>query len=195
MERYRTALQQGRSLRTEELSPNHRKELKTAGLLTGKPMLIVANAADESEAAPLFEAFEDRSDTRCLALDADLELEIARLGPNDRREFMDEFGIESPGLDRLIRSSFRLLGLIAFYTIAKNKLQAWEIPSGTPASVAAGKIHSDMERGFIRAEVVSADELCEAGSLAEIRTRGHLKVVGRNHEIGDGDVVEFLFNV
>jgi GTP-binding protein YchF len=195
MERYRSILEGGNPLRTEELSPNHKKELKTAGLLTGKPTLIVANATGETDAEALMARTAGLTDTQCLTLDADLEFELARMEPDEQREFMDEFGLSSLGLDRLVRESFRLLGLISFYTVVKNKLQAWEVPEGTAAVSAAGKIHTDMERGFIRAEVVAADELCEVGSLQEIRARGHLKTVGRDHEISDGDVVEFLFNV
>jgi len=93
-----------------------------------------------------------------------------------------------------VRSAFDLLGLVAFYTIAKSKLQAWEIPYGTPAATAAGKIHSDMEKGFIRAKLASADELIEAGDLHEVQNRGRVRTVGRDHEICDGDVVEFFFN-
>jgi hypothetical protein len=98
------------------------------------------------------------------------------------------------GLDRLARAAFELLGLVTFYTVVKNKLQAWEIPRGTHAAAAAGKIHSDMERGFIRAKLVAADELIEIGDLHAIQEAGHLRTVGRDHEICDGDVVEFVFN-
>ena len=107
---------------------------------------------------------------------------------------MEELGIEETGLDRLARAAFDLLGLVSFYTVVKNKLQAWEIERGTPAAAAAGKIHSDMEQGFIRAKVVSADELAEVGDLHQIQTAGHLRTVGKDHEIADGDVVEFLFS-
>jgi len=128
-------------------------------------------------------------------VDADLELELARMDADERREFKAELGLGDSALRRLIRSAFQLLGLVTFFTIVKNKLQAWEVPAGTLAPIAAGKIHTDMERGFIRGEVVSADELCEVGSLHEIRARGHLRKVGRESAINDGDVVEFLFNV
>jgi ribosome-binding ATPase YchF (GTP1/OBG family) len=106
-----------------------------------------------------------------------------------------EAGIAERGLDRLIRAAFHLLELVTFYTVVKNKLQAWMVPLGTPAPVAAGKVHTDMERGFIRAEVARADELCAAGSLHELRARGHLRTAGREYQIADGDVVEFLFHV
>jgi GTP-binding protein YchF len=191
---YRVALETGTALRDLGLTPEDRPVLKAAGLLTGMPMLYVANATDESEAAVVAGLCEDRSGLAWVVVDADLELELASMEPEERAEFMAELGLESSALDVLIRASYRLLGLVTFYTVVKNKLQAWSVPSGTPAPVAAGKVHTDMERGFIRAEVVSADELCEAGSLQEIRARGHLRTVGRGSEISDGDVVEFLFH-
>jgi hypothetical protein len=107
---------------------------------------------------------------------------------------MAELGMDSTGLDRLVRAAFELLGLISFYTVVKNKLQAWEVPAGTAAPVAAGKIHSDMEAGFIRAKVVSADELIEVGELHAIQSAGHMRTVGKDSVIADGDVVEFLFS-
>ncbi len=192
---YRRTLETGAPLRHRQLSPTDQLELKSAGLLTGKPVLYVANATDEAEATGLSALTDDRSNVARVAVDADLELELARMDPAERSEFMAELGLESSALQRLIRSAFKLLGMITFFTVVKNKLQAWEVPDGTLAPKAAGKIHSDMERGFIRAEVVSADELCEVGSLHEIRARGHLRTVGRESVINDGDVVEFLFNV
>jgi GTP-binding protein YchF len=194
MTAYRESLEHGVPLRAMELAPNHRRDLKTAGLLTGKPVLYVANVSGEGEAVPLENLCKDQPDTECIAIDADLEGELQQFEPDERREFMDELGLEETGLDRLVRRAFRLLGLIAFYTVVKNKLQAWEIPAGTLAPAAAGKVHSDMEKGFIRAQVVSAEELCEVGSLHEIQTRGHLRTVGKESEIQDGDVVEFLFS-
>ncbi len=192
---YRRTLEGGTPLLDLELSSQDRLQLKTAGLLTGKPMLYVANAADEAEAEGVAALCRERAEVAWVAIDADLELELARMEPGERAEFMTDLGLESSALDLLIRSAFRLLGLVTFYTVVKNKLQAWEVPTGTVAPHAAGKIHTDMERGFIRAEVVSADELCEAGSLHEIRARGHLRTVGKESVINDGDVVEFLFNV
>ena len=109
------------------------------------------------------------------------------------REFLYELDLPAPGPERLIRRGFQLLDLVTFYTIARNKLRAWEIPRGTPAVRAAGKIHTDMERGFIRAQVASGPELCRIGSWKEMHLKGRVRTEGREYEIQDGDVVEFLF--
>ena len=194
MTEWRGALERGEPLRRLGLHPNDLRELKTAGLISGKPVLYVANIAGEGDERGLSVLVEKEPDNRLLAVDAEIELELAELEPEERSEFMSELGFTETGLDRVVRASFDLLGLIAFYTIAKSKLQAWEIPRGTPAATAAGKIHSDMEKGFIRAKVASADELIETGDLHEIQSRGHVRTVGRDHEINDGDVVEFFFN-
>jgi GTP-binding protein YchF len=193
MTAWREALERGEPLRTMNLDQHDLRELRTAGLLTGKPVLYIANVAgagDETVAA----LAAREPDSRLLALDAELELELSELDSAERAEFMAELELNESGLDRMVRAAFDLLGLIAFYTVAKNKLQAWEIPRGTAAATAAGKIHSDMERGFIRAKVLAAAELIETGDLHEVQSRGHVRVVGRDHPIEDGDVVEFLFN-
>jgi GTP-binding protein YchF len=194
MTAWRESLERGEQLRSLDLDDRDHRNLKSAGLLTGKPVLYVANVASEAEAAGADALRQRDPGSPLLAIDAELELELMELEPRERVEFMAELGIEEPGLDRLVRAAFDLLGLISFYTVVKNKLQAWEIPSGTHASVAAGKIHSDMEKGFIRAKVVSADELVEAGDLHTIQSAGHMRTVGKDHEIADGDVVEFFFS-
>ena len=195
MTAWRESLERGVPLRALELDPADRRNLKTAGLITGKPVLYLANVAGTGDDAVAEQLRQHEPGAPLLALDAGLELELAELEAGERREFMAELGIAESGLDRLARTAFELLGLITFYTVVKNKLQAWEIPHGTLAAAAAGKIHSDMERGFIRAKVVSADELLTIGDLHGIQQAGHLRTVGRDHEIGDGDVVEFFFNV
>jgi GTP-binding protein YchF len=195
MTAWKEALERGRPLRRCGLDDHDLKELKTAGLLSGKPVLYVANIAGEGDEKVVSALVEREPDARLLAVDVELELELAELDPVERVEFMNELGLTETGLARIVRSAFDLLGLVAFYTIAKNKLQAWEIPHGTPAATAGGKVHSDMEKGFIRAKVASADELIEAGDLHEIQSRGRVRTVGRDHEICDGDVVEFLFHV
>ncbi|MCG6950107.1 MAG: redox-regulated ATPase YchF [Acidobacteria bacterium] len=191
---WRQALERGQPLRRIGLHPNDLRELKTAGLISGKPVLYVANISGESDADRASEVAEREPDAHLVTVDAELELELAELEPDERAEFMQELGLTETGLDRVVKASFDLLGLVAFYTIAKRKLQAWEIPNGTAAATAAGKVHSDMEKGFIRAKVASADELIETGDLHEVQSRGHVRTVGRDHEIHDGDVVEFLFN-
>jgi GTP-binding protein YchF len=194
MTAWREALERGQPLRHLGLDDHDLRELKTAGLLSGKPVLYVANVAGEGDEHGVSRLIEREPGARLIAVDVELELELIELDPEERSEFMAELGLAETGLARVVRSAFDLLGLIAFYTIAKNKLQAWETPRGTPAAIAAGKIHSDMEKGFIRAKVASADELVEVGSLQEIQSRGHVRTVGRDHEIRDGDVVEFFFH-
>jgi len=184
MAAWQEALERGQPLRQFGLDDRDLRELKSAGLLSGKPVLYIANIAGEGDEQGVSALIEREPDARLLDIDVELELELAELDPE----------LAETGLARVVRSAFDLLGLVAFYTIAKSKLQAWEIPRGTPAAIAAGKIHSDMEKGFIRAKVASADELIEAGDLHEIQSRGRVRTVGRDHEICDGDVVEFLFN-
>jgi GTP-binding protein YchF len=194
MTAWRESLERGDQLRSLGLDDRDLSDLKSAGLLTGKPVLYVANVASDREAAGVDGLRQREPGTPLLAIDAELEYELNQLEAGERAEFMTELGIEEAGLDRLVRAAFDLLGLISFYTVVKNKLHAWEIPKGTSASVAAGKIHSDMEKGFIRAKVVSANELVEVGDLHTIQSAGHMRTVGKDHEIEDGDVVEFLFS-
>jgi ribosome-binding ATPase YchF (GTP1/OBG family) len=191
---WKESLEKGRQLRLLELDDRDRRDLKTAGLLTGKPVLYVVNIGSDAEAAGLDALGRREPGAPLLAMDVELERELVELEPEERGEFMAELGVATTGRDRLVRAAFDLLGLISFYTVVKNKLQAWEVPRGTLAAVAAGKIHSDMEAGFIRAKVVSADELIEVGDLHMIQSAGHMRTIGKDHEIADGDVVEFLFS-
>jgi ribosome-binding ATPase YchF (GTP1/OBG family) len=194
MTAWREALERGQPLRHLGLDERELRELKSTGLLSGKPVLYVANTAGAGDEKGVSGLTERDPDSRLLAVDVELELELAELDADERAEFMAELGMSETGLDRVVRTAFDLLGLVAFYTIAKSKLQAWEIPRGTAAATAAGKVHSDMEKGFIRAKVASADELIETGNLKEVQSRGHVRTVGRDHEICDGDVVEFFFS-
>jgi len=130
-----------------------------------------------------------------VALCGKLEMELAQLSDAEAREFREAMGLSKPALDRVIDLSYSLLALVSFFTTVSSELKAWTIPSGTPAPKAAGKIHSDMERGFIRAEVVNYRDLEDCGNIAEARKRGLLRTEGKNYIIQDGDVVTFLFNV
>ena len=123
-----------------------------------------------------------------------LESELAELAPDERREFMVELQLAETGLVRLVREAFDLLGLIRFYTVVSGKLRAWEIPRGMRAPQAAGKIHSDMEHGFIRAQVARCDDLLAHGTFHDLAHQGLLATHGKDYEIADGDVVEFLFS-
>ncbi|MCP4897744.1 MAG: redox-regulated ATPase YchF [bacterium] len=190
---YREALESGTQLRDIATTPDDRRELKRAGLLTGKPVLYLANASD-LESGVVDTLRSSCSNASVLALDVGLELELRQLDPEERAEFMSELGLERSGLDAVVGAAFDLLGLIRFFTIVKNKLQAWEVPTGTTAPTAAGQIHSDMEQGFIRAKVTQATDLCSQRSVQALQQTGKIRTVGKDYEVQDGDVMEFLFS-
>jgi len=197
LELYRQTLEEGRPLRALELDGEDRRELKELGLLTGKPVLYLANVSEEGyggapspEADPLRRAHPER----VVELSVRLEGELAELDPDDRRELMTDLGLERTGLDRLAEAAFHLLHLIRFYTVVSGKLRAWEVPRGTRAPEAAGKIHTDMEHGFIRAQVASFEQLAEHRTFQELHRHGLLRTEGKEYRIADGDVVEFLFS-
>ncbi len=168
--------------------------------LTAKPLLIVVNIGEEqlSRAASLeaeLNAQYSRPQSRVITLCGKLEMELGQLNNSAAEEFRADFGIRESGPDRVIKSSYELLGIISFFSIASGEVKAWSIQNGTTALKAAGKIHSDMERGFIRAEVISYHDLVKCGSLAEARKKGLLRLEGKNYMVQDGDVITFLFNV
>jgi GTP-binding protein YchF len=193
---YQQCLEQGTPLRALPLTREDRNELKALGLLSGRPMLYVANVDDSGDDDTWLARLKEWQPvaTEVVAITADIECELQELEPDERREMMTELGLTEPGLDRLIRSSFSLLDLISFYTVVKHKLQAWEIRRGTTAPEAAGSVHSDMEKGFIRARVAAYDDLCAHGSLHELQTRGLIHTVGKEYQVADGDIIEFLFS-
>jgi GTP-binding protein YchF len=191
------ALTEGVAVRDAGLSREQLVALGGYAFLTEKPMLIIANVA-ESEAVDggaFVEALSARySDTGILVVSAQIEAEIAQLEVGEREAFLQDMGLGESGVDRLVHATYELLDLITFYTLANDKLQAWQLPRGTPAPVAAGYIHSDMEVGFVRAEVTTVDNLTEAeGQLSRLREAGRLRAEGRDYAIGDGDVITFLF--
>ena len=189
-------LSEGVPLRQGELSPEHLEALRGYDFLTGKPVLVVANVSEEDGVEALSaRALRDRYGPRwVLGISAGIEAELAQLGEEEREEFIATLGLPESGVDRLLREARDLLGLITFYTLANGKLQAWQVPSGTKAPAAAGRIHSDMEAGFIRAEVTTAaDVLSVDGEAARLRDSGRLRSEGRDHVVGDGEVITFLF--
>lgn len=203
LENYRACLEEGKPLRRLDLDRAARGELQALGLLSGLPMFYVANIAEDEAGASEPERVAELSRSTQLAagngapevvpISAEIEWELQQLEPEERAEFMTELGIAETGLERLVDRSFSLLGLIRFYTVAHGKLRAWEIERGERAPQAAGKVHSDMEEGFIRAQVVSYDELVESGSLQELHRHGRVRTEGKSYEVQDGDVIEFLF--
>ena len=192
LERLAAALEQGRPARSfGELLPD------TLDLLTAKPALYVANV-DESgneEGVQRLRAFGAERGIETIALNAKLEAEIAELDSEDRQAFLDDLGIERPALDQVSLAAYAALDLIPFFTSGEKETRAWTIRRGQNAQEAAGKIHTDLARGFIRAEVIEYERLVEAGSEAEAKRRGWLRVEGRDYVVKDGDVLNVRFNV
>lgn len=169
-------------------------------LLTLKPVVYCANVAEDdlagsTPAARQVEEYAARQKAGHVVISAQLEAELAELPRTEAQAFLEDMGLKEPGLGRLARVTHRQLGLITFYTVKGPQTRAWSVPAGTPAPQAAGKIHTDMERGFIRAEVVNWKELVDTGSFAKAREQGRVRVEGRDYLIQDGDVVLFRFNV
>jgi len=196
LERIKDSLQEGKTVRQLGLSPEQRTAVRGYNFLTQKPVLFVANVAEE-DAGTGGDAIQGLAGIlgtdRVLPIAAQIEAEIGQLPAGERQEFLADLGLERTGIDRLIVAGYHLLDLITFYTIAHEKLQAWQLPRNTLAPAAAGRIHSDMEEGFIRAEVARFDDLAACGSLARLRETGKLHTQGRDYAIQDGDVVQFLF--
>jgi len=198
LQKIKTELEKDVPVRLQGLGKEELKMLANYQFLTAKPMLAILNIGEEqiSRASQLEGAISSRyPQFAVVALCGKLEMELAQLSDAEAREFREAMGLSKPALDRVIDLSHNLLGLISFFTTVSSELKAWTIPSGTPAPKAAGKIHSDMERGFIRAEVIGYSDLERCGNLTEARKRGLLRTEGKNYIIQNGDVVTFLFNV
>jgi GTP-binding protein YchF len=201
-QKLRQALEAEQPLRELELSEEEQRRLRNYSLLSEKPLLIVVNMGEadlKRAAAVLAESglgtLAGRRNVALLPVSAPIEAEIAELGPEDARAFLDDLGLEQGGLVRVAQSSYALLGLLSFLTAGEDECRAWTIRKGTRAQQAAGTIHSDIERGFIRAEVVSFDDLVAAGGIAACRERGTLRLEGKDYLVRDGDVINFRFNV
>jgi GTP-binding protein YchF len=195
MMRLKENLEQEIPIRDIPLSPGEVKSLRGFALLTAKPVLIVLNVGDEGSDDPHDYPRYAHRQSATICLRGGLEMEIAQLTGQEAAAFLAEYGIEEPGLDRMIRQSYDLLGLHSFFTVGEDEVRAWTIPQGASAVEAAGVIHSDLARGFIRAEVVTYEELVAAGSLSEARRRGKLRLEGKDYVVRDGDVMNILFNV
>lgn len=187
-------------IREQQLSAEEARLMENFRFLTAKPMLIVWNIGEEdvAQAAEMEERLRiqySRPGVEVVTLCGKLEMELAEMEEVEAEEFRDDMGLQESGLHRVIRSSYGLLGLVSFFTVGADEVKAWTIARDTPALKAAGKIHSDIERGFIRAEVISYHHLTECGSLAEGRKRGQLRLEGKTYKVQDGDVINFLFNV
>ena len=195
----KTALEEGRPLRSLDLHGDDLKRLRGFQFLSAKPLLIVLNL-DEShvsddlqtaaDAAGLT-AFLSRAATGAVAVCAKIELEIAQLDPADAAAFLTDLGLKESGLNRVIRASYELLGYISFFTVGEDECRAWSIPRHLTAPMAAGEIHSDIQRGFIRAEVVSYGALIARGSMAACRDHGEVRLEGKDYLVIDGDIINF----
>jgi GTP-binding protein YchF len=194
----REALEAGRPLRALTLASDDAKRLRGFQFLSAKPLLLVLNLdesdlprADEAVHLAGLDSFMTGAATRAVPICAKIELEIAELDTPDAAAFMADLGLRESGLDRVIRASYDLLGYISFFTVGEDECRAWSIPRDTSAVLAAGEIHSDISRGFIRAEVVRYEELIARGSLAACREHGELRLEGKDYIVLDGDVINF----
>lgn len=191
-QRLQIPLTQENPLRTMALSPEELRLIAGFQFLTLKPMLVVLNLS-EGQVAPDLSAVVPYS--KAVALQGQLEMEIAQLPPDEAEVFLEEYGIEEPSLNRMIRESYELIGLLSFFTVEGDEVRAWAVRRGATAPEAAGVVHTDMQRGFIRAEVVPFDVLDELGNMAAVRHHGKLRVEGKDYVVQDGDVLKVRFNV
>jgi ribosome-binding ATPase len=190
------ALESERPVRSLALEPDDERLIRGYQLLTAKPMLVVLNVGEGEVATADPKSFGiEVAKTPAIVVSAPIEEEISRLSAAEQKEFLGDLGLAEPSLDRVLRASFELLGRIAFFTVGDDEVRAWTIRRGTRAKEAAGTIHSDIERGFIRAEVVACEPLLELKSLAACRDKGLLRLEGKEYEVLDGDVINFRFNV
>ena len=202
VQRCKDALEAGTPLRALQLAAEDLKRLRGFQLLSAKPLLLVINL-DEADLADVgasvdkaaqktgLTTFLAHAATKAVALCAKIELEIAQLEGADAAAFLSDLGLTESGLDRVIRASYDLLGYMSFFTVGEDECRAWSIPRSTPAQLAAGEIHSDIQRGFIRAEVVSYDSLTTRGSMQSAKEHGEVRLEGKEYIVQDGDIINF----
>lgn len=205
LDKYRTALEAGTMANTVKLTDEEKEHSKDIQLLTNKPFLFVANSKFDLDTKQFVGAGFSRplsddgrasaAPTQMIQIDAQLESELAELNDNERAEYLKELGLPESGLDKIIKQAYKTLGLVTFITAGPKESKAWTCTSGSKAPQAAGKIHTDFEKGFIRAEVIQWHKLLEAGGYPGARDKGWLRVEGKDYIIKDGDVVHFRFNV
>ncbi len=202
LQRFKAALENEQPLRELELSPEEKKRIRGFTFLTAKPILLVINLGDQ-DAPKIISIIEDlglqkqasRRNVGIAAVCGKIELEIAALPPEDARMFMEDFGISESALDRIIQKSYDLLGVFSFYTVSEPEVRAWSILHDTTAVQAAGFVHTDMEKGFIKAEVVSYQDMIELGSFQAAKSKGVLRLEGKDYRVQEGDVILFRFNL
>lgn len=202
LDRIMAHLEEGKPVRTMEFNDDEKEMLKEVYLLTDKPTIYVANVSEEQ--IPTMDTdpnvmkvkeYAKSEGAEVVTLCAKLEEDLSELEEEDRTTMMEEYGIQESGLDKLIKASYRLLGLISYLTAGKPEVRAWTIKKGTKAPAAAGKIHTDFERGFIKAEIVSYDDLIKYGSMNGAKEKGLVRLEGKEYIVQDGDIILFRFNV
>lgn len=197
------ALDAERPLREVEFTEDEDKAIRHLQFMTSKPETVVLNIGEQDLNSPRAKEIEDavkayyagKTKVTVLSMCGKAEMDISELPPEDAKAFLDDLGITEPALHRLINVSYATVGLISFFTVGEDEVKAWAIKKGTDALHAAGKIHSDIQRGFIRAEVVSCEDFLRLGGMAEARDKGLLRLEGKTYEVRDGDIINFRFNV
>ena len=202
LEKIKEALEKGKCARTVELTKEEKETIKDLYLLTSKPVLYIANVSEEQienaendEMVKQVKEFAKTENAKVIPLCVKIEEELSSLEGDDKKEMLEALGLSESGLDKVVKTSYDLLGLMSFLTAGEPEVRAWTIKKGTKAPQAAGKIHSDIERGFIRAEVVSYDDLIREGSMLACKEKGLVRSEGKEYVMQDGDIVLFRFNV
>ena len=202
-ERVKNTLEEGKSARSVDCNEEEKALLSTVSLLTNKPIIYVANVSDADFSQGIetndyyqqVKAIAESEHSAVLPICAEFEEQLLNMDAEERIMFLNDIGLEQSGLDRLITACYDLLGLISYLTAGKPEVRAWTIKKGTKAPQAAGKIHTDFERGFIRAEVIAFDDLMECGTMAAAKEKGLVRSEGKDYVMKDGDIVLFRFNV
>ncbi len=202
LEKIKEILENGRRIQPylKELGGEEKRVVKELQLLTAKPVMYIANVDEEglledNELVRLVREFAEKEGAPVVKICAKIEAELSELQKDEKEEFLRELGMEEPGLNAVIREGYKLLDLITFFTAGEQEAKAWTVKRGTKAPQAAGKIHSDIERGFIRAEVIKYDDLIREGSLQACKEKGLMRLEGKDYEVQDGDIIYFRFNV
>jgi len=195
LERILATLEQEQPMREMALSPEEEKGIRGYAFLSQKPLLILLNIDDDTEESVFEEFHKEGANISVAALRGELEMELAQMDPEEAQEFLTDFGIKEPGLSRIIRRSFELLEVQSFFTVGEDEVRAWTVPVNATALECADTIHSDLARGFIRAEVIAYDDLVAAGSMAEARKQATLRLEGKEYDVQDGEIVHIRFNI
>lgn len=202
LEKLKSGLEEGKTARAVELTDDEKEEIKGIELLTIKPVIYAANLSEdevasgnENEYVKMLSDMAAKENSIVIPVSAQIESEISELPDDEKLMFLEEIGLSESGLDRLIKASYELLGLISYLTAGEPETRAWTIKKGTKAPGAAGKIHSDFERGFIRAEVIHYDDLIASGNMVAAKEKGLVRSEGKDYVVKDGDIILFRFNV